>query len=209
MRKLIHLVLLLITVLLAGCVTVSMDAAKKDQIQQVSVNEHVEFSPDSIAFNGRGQAWGAGIGGIIGAAIASGSIDSAKQQIQLFLDNQQIDVGAIVRNAFVHGLAADPTWGPRLQAESTTHFDLQIVFCGLTMTQNIFGSNFKPWLSVRATLVDQDGKTLWQAHDYVAQYNSATPEATYDQFLSDPKYFRDALSVAASELARSLIGKLN
>jgi len=184
-----------------------MTAEKRDAIQSVSVSNFVKIAPNA-AFNGRAGAWGVGIGGAIGAAIAANN-SSPSQEIKAFLDQKQIDVRDIVRNSFFKGLANDPKWASRLHDQSDTYFNLEVLAYGLTMTTNIFSSDYKPWLSVRATLMNQKGETLWQAHDVIAQFNSATPKATYADFLSDPKWFLDGFSAASAEITQSLLDKLN
>lgn len=197
---------------LAACGTVTMDAAKRKSIQQVSVSKIVAVSPE-IYFHGRAQSWfvgaGIGLGGAAGAAVSATAPTTVteKEQIRAFLSQQQIDVGGIVRAAFVNGLTADPKWSPRLHDQSETHFDLKVDMYGLA-NKGPLSSDYKPILSVTASLVDKDGNVLWRERDFVANLSSITPEASYAAFLDDPKWFRDGFSVAANEITRSLLGKL-
>lgn len=212
MFRALWLGLLLSLVGLAACGTITMDAAKRNSIQQVSVSKIVAVSPE-IYFHGRAQSWyegtGIGLGGAIGAAVSATAPPTVmeKEQIRAFLSQQQIDVGEIVRTAFVKGLTSDPKWSPRLRDESETHFDLKVDMYGLA-NKNPMSSDYKPVLSVTASLVDKDGNVLWRERDFVANLSSATPGASYTDFLNDPKWFRDGFSVAANEITRSLLGKL-
>ncbi|MDP9584655.1 hypothetical protein [Burkholderia ambifaria] len=202
-------ILLLSTTMLAGCNSVSIDAAKRANLQQVSVSNIVSIPTDPY-FTGRADAWGAGIGGAVGAAVASSSkFDDPKQQISYFLKQQKIDVGGIVRATFLSGLVADSKWSSLVRDESDTHFDLKVNLYGLASTPSPFSSDYKPMLSVTASLIDKNGNVVWRATDFVATLNSATPAATYSAFLSDPRFFRDGFAVAAAEITRSLLAKLD
>ncbi|WP_322023204.1 hypothetical protein [Burkholderia sp. BCC1977] len=209
MREMTWWGLLLSIVLFAGCNSVSMDATKRADLQHVSISKSVSV-PSEPYFTGRADAWGAGMGGAVGAAIAASvKAGNPGQQISYFLKQQQIDVGSIVRAAFVHGLESDPKWSRLIRDDGDAYFDLKVNLYGLASTPNPFSSDYKPMLSVTASLIDKNGNVLWRATDFVATLNSATPVATYAAFLSEPTLLRDGFAAAAAEITRTLLTKMN
>jgi hypothetical protein len=188
----------------AGCGSVSITPQRIDSIRSVSVAPEVKL-PAAASYHGPEGAWGAALGGAVGALIAQGAV-KAPAQITAYLSQENIDVGAIVRTQFLKGLQADPRFGSKLGESGDAHFELEVFLYGL-VSNGPFSGQFRPWLGIQAKLVEPSGKTIWHDKDHVF-LNDAFPLAPYRAYFDDPATFRVGFAAAADAVTQMLLKKM-
>ena len=192
----------------SGCASVSIAPEQVSAIRSTSVSPQVKMAASPAYY---GPEDGLASSGLIGAAIASAIIvlDNKKPplQIKAYLAAENIDVGEIVRTQFEKGLASDPRFSSKVREHGETTFELEVQVYGL-VSNGPFSSEFKPWLSVRATLVDASGNMMWQATDFAYSWTETVPPKPYSTYFEDPEHFRSAFTAAGEAVTRGLLGKL-
>jgi hypothetical protein len=188
--------------ILYGCQSQSISPDKLRSAQSVSVSPNVKVA-STASYLGRAQLWGGVLGSAVGAIAGQAANKDVPDQIKLYLTQQNIDPGQIVRAEFQKGLRADPRFANRVVDVGSAHFELNVFIYGLTES-GPFSSGYKPWLSVQATLIDASGKTVWQGKNWVGAHSDIA-EVPFDQYFADPATFRNALTIAADEVTRSLL----
>ncbi|TJY58838.1 hypothetical protein E4T66_14650 [Sinimarinibacterium sp. CAU 1509] len=204
-KGLISICLLALMLAVTGCAGTSVKPETIHQLTSVSVSHSVELSPE-VSYHGPEQSLGAALGGILGALIAQGAT-SSPDQIKTYLAEQHIDVGEIVRQAFVEGLQHDSRFANKIKESAENHFELEVPLYGLAQNGG-FSSEYKAWLGFRARLIDPSGNVIWEKYDFVTHFNDAVPAAKYAAYFESPEQFRIGFKAAAAEITKMLLQKM-
>jgi hypothetical protein len=99
--------------ILYGCQSQSISPDKLRSAQSVSVSPNVKVA-STASYLGRAQLWGGVLGSAVGAIAGQAANKDVPDQIKLYLTQQNIDPGQIVRAEFQKGLRADPRFANRV-----------------------------------------------------------------------------------------------
>jgi hypothetical protein len=226
MRTILHLVIAVTVIGVVSCGHAPIKPDAMTSINAVSVSPDVAI-PSKVTYFGPAQTWATYVGGAAGAAIAPsaglaslfGNVgmvlsDLVTQgfvtepaQIKAYLARENIDVAQIARSEFVKELLADPHLGPKVGENGDAHFELAIDRYGL-FQKNPASSEYKPWLEIRAKLVNSSGAILWQGKRSVDPHNGAAPTASYAAYFDDPAAFRNGFAAVARAITQRLLQDL-
>ncbi|HTT38608.1 MAG TPA: hypothetical protein VMH32_13175 [Burkholderiales bacterium] len=147
----------------------------------------------------------AGLSALFGAAGAAATAESQKSAGKSFADYlaaSGIDVGDIVRQQFTDKLRSDPIYGPRLSADGSYHFVLEVRSYGINKTTMV-SSEWGPNLGVYYKLVSPDGKVL--ADDFATTWFSDVPKFTMEEIKANPQVLKRAFETAAAIVSAKLL----
>jgi len=140
--------------------------------------------------------------GAAGAAVAAESQKSVGKDFAGFLTASGIDIGDIVRQQFTDRLRSDPIYGPRLSADGSYRFVLEVRSYGINTTTT-FSSEWGPNLGVYYKLVSPDGKVL--ADDFATTWFSDVPKFTMEEIKANPQVLKRAFESAAAIVSAKLL----
>jgi len=86
-------------------------------------------------------------------------------------------------------------------------FHVRIIMYGFS-TPTTLSSNLLPVLSVMCDITDSRGKILWRDEDSVSLLESPAHSVPRDKLLTNPKVIEDAWRVAAKQIAKNIVEKL-
>lgn len=195
--------LLLSLTLLTGCVSqVALTKSARESIRSVSINKDIKL-PDDMYYQGLGQSVGMATG-LIGMAVAQEAAQDHKAYLKAAMRDNQIDFPQIVREQFETALA-DAHIFPWIAMEGgDAEVRLEILSYGFIQASD-FSSHLKPLLQVTGRLVRTDGTVLWQQYNYVGNMSGQTPAHTLEEYLRNPQFIREAITVAAQIVSDGLV----
>jgi hypothetical protein len=193
-------------VLITATVRISMAADPSNDallnIGDVTINESVRVVMPPY-YHGSEQSLGAVLGGGIGGAVAANATKGEPARIAAYVEQQGIDIGALVRTEFERQLKLKPGMADHIQPDAPSKFSLSIKY-GIS---KIGLSGYKPYLVLEAKLVAADGSEVWKQKDYVGGLNSSTPSLKYEDYFTSPEIFKSAFIAAAKEVVTLVLKK--
>ena len=195
-------ILILCSVFLHGCLSVSLDPKSLDSIQSISVDQEVKVS-DSVTYStSANRMVGVVAGPIVGVGVLLASPGPA--QIKAYLEKENINIREIVRTEFVSALQKDPRFNKKLSESGQAHFVLEIIRYGLINKPN--SSELQPLVHIRATLLNSRGEVLWKNHDWTNR-NNEIPALPYEAYFETPDIFRSSFKSASADVVQMILSK--
>jgi hypothetical protein len=154
---------------------------------------------------GRPYYHGSGLyafGGLAGGIIASHTWKDEPERIAAFVQQEKIDIAAIVKEAFEKQLNAKPEFLETYKAFGPSEFKLRVVY-GIASVP--FSEGYRPYLSIRARLVDLSGNVKWEFREYMGK-NGKANAIPYPDFFKSDKVFQEEFEVVAEEVVSLLLG---
>ena len=202
--------IIITTFLLAGCATphsVHLSAANRASIKGVHIDKNVS-KPDVIFWRGTAQAWGAALGGVIGAlATADAGMTDAERMVK-FMDKEHIDISEIVYSEVTKQVAVLKTF----DISDANRIDATLIFSvdmyGFNKTHP-FGSNMNPLIRITGKLIKPNNEIVWQESEFVSDLASANDQGqSLDTYQNEPEKLRAALAKASEVAVKRVVAKL-
>lgn len=151
-----------------------------------------------------GKAWGAAVGGLVGAAIASGETN-APDYYAKFLKDNNIDVKTIVFDSTKNHLIESRPDLKITDDKNAPEMRISIVRYGV-VASSAFSGSVQPFLNVKLELVS-NGSVIWAAR--VQNRKDAVFEMPYDDFLKNPESLQNNYKLVADQVLNKLMQHLN
>ncbi|HPA20082.1 MAG TPA: hypothetical protein PLU30_20200 [Verrucomicrobiae bacterium] len=179
-------------------------------VSTVSVAEEVTMPKNGMGYSGATGAWGAGLFGAIGGAVASaGNTDPRNKYADLARANN-IDVAEMFRTAFIERLKGAGVFDQVGAAPAQGQFQLQIKYYSMQISVKSLGEmrRMQPTMMVVSTLRDSGGKQLWQKNAVVAKGAKQPKGSNNEGYWADPELYRQDWKIVANLAAERLIEPL-
>ncbi|MBX3640454.1 MAG: hypothetical protein KF888_08065 [Nitrosomonas sp.] len=215
MQHLVRWFLFFLMVFLAGCASnIKLDPTTKPRLDAgVAINPIVAIA-DQPYFFGRAQTWGIAlgalggpVGGAIGGGVGATAARNEPEKIKQYLAAKGIDVSSIVLEEFTRQIKNRPDFADRIRDDGRFQMQLEILMYGISVPSG-FSSDYKPVLSLRASLMDPDGGIIWQSYDWISPKNSKTNGHPYDRYFDNPETFKTVFKSAAEIVVSLVLEKL-
>ena len=199
-----------VLVCLAGCAP-SQNLRVDDQqaLHKIYVAPQASM-PEHPTIITRNMGFGAGLGGAVGAVVASlGS--TTDEQFVGYLAKNDIHVDLIVAKAFSEKLAEARTFTmvPSI-GEADATIKLDVVMYGIGYTANMFSHDYRALLAMKATMSRADGKVLWiKQAAFNAMMGGERPAVPFDELFSQPERMREQMTLAGEAAAAELVAQLS
>jgi hypothetical protein len=208
--KLFIFALVVTTFHLTGCATsksIQMSAENRASIKYVHIYENVS-KPSVIYWRGTAQAWGAALGGVIGALATNNSGMTDAERMVKYLDKEHIDISEMVYFEATKQEAALKTFdiSDANKIDATLSFTVDMY--GFNKTHP-FGSNMNPLIRVTGKLVRPDNQIVWQDSEFVSDLASENDQGqSLDTYQNEPEKLRAALAKASEIAVKRVLAKL-
>lgn len=169
----------------SGCVSsVTLAQEDRQRIRTIVVSQDVKL-PAEIYYRGP-----EGLIPFAGLALSRDQGKDLRDQLQ----QHGINVGEIVRTAFVRRLKGRPEWAAKIADEggdATIHLEIDLY--GI---EGAFGTG-KPMLGVVARLNHTSKGIVWRRREYVTHLNDKTASFPVTEYFRNPQAVRTAFESAA------------
>lgn len=196
--------------LLAGCATspsVPLTHEVRASLKTIHVDRNVS-KPKTIYWRGTAQAWGAALGGLVGAlATHNGGLSDAERMVT-FMDQEQIDISQIVYAQLVQQMVGLNMFQMADASQADATLVLSVDMYGFNKTHP-FGSNMNPLIGVTGKLVRPNHEVVWQESEYVSDLASENDQGqSLETYYKEPEKLRAALAKASAVAIKRVLAKL-
>lgn len=166
----------------------------------------VAISPDvagvgAIHYTGSADGLSTALGPLVGAMAAAAEM-SAQERLNVFAQQQGIEIKEMVREEFSKQVAASPMFAGKLtDSGANATFKLDIKIYGLAMTPSFM---YRPLLGVNGTLEDASGKVLWQRYAYLTNLSSKIPARSLADYFEGDN-MRESISLLTREVITDMV----
>lgn len=208
--KLFTFVFVITTFLLTGCATsnsVHLSAENRDSIKSIHIDKNVS-KPNAIYWRGTAQAWGAVLGGAIGAlATADAGMTDAERMVQ-FMNKEHINISEMVYSEVTRQVAALKTFDISDAGKIDATLIFSVDMYGFNKTHP-FGSNMNPLVRITGKLVKPNNEIVWQESEFVSDLASDNDQGqSLDTYQKEPSKLRTALAKASEVAVKRVVSKL-
>jgi len=144
------------------------------------------------------------MGGAIGGLLAAGVYKDEPERIAAFVKQERIDIPGIVTAEFERQLEQNSAAKQALQQKGPGKFQMRILY-GIT---SVPFSDYRPYLSIRMSFIDDMGTEKWKDREYVGGHGNAKA-IPYPDFLKSADIFKGEFEVAANEVTALLLKNLS
>ncbi len=201
---------LLATFVITGCaapVSIGLSPEQRQSLKNVHVTPDVP-KPGQLYWRGTAQAWGAVLGGAIGAAFTHNSGATDAENMAKWLGENKIDVSEMVHAEAVSLLTQRKTYALVSADQADATLRLSVDMYGFNKTHP-FGSNMNPLIRITGKLVRPNQDIVWQETEFVSDFAAENDQGQpMDTYLKEPEKLRAALAKASSVAVRRLLAKL-
>jgi len=192
------ILIVFITIFCFGCATEQqiIKENEPEEVLFVSIEDNV-ILPDSYKYHGPGSAFGALIGGVLGALVAESGNDGPSV-IKAYLDNNNLNIGKMYLNAFKKSVTSNKKLELTTDSDSDIKISLEIIKFGFDKGWGF--SNVKPLIKVRAKMV-RNNKTIWENTKSISGWTSSTAARPFKKWLEDAKLFEHDFNYSFSLLS--------
>lgn len=195
--------LLLGLTLLTGCISkVALTKPIRESMRSVSIKKDVRLL-DDIYYYGQEQCAGAAFG-LLGAVATLEAAKEPKTRLKAAMQESQIDLGQIIGEQFATELVEANIFPSIVPEGGDAEVRLEVLMFGFTLP-TCFSGKLKPVVGVMGSLVGKDGTVIWQKLENVSGLNGQTPGNTLDEYLQNPKFIREAFSIAGKIVSDGLV----
>ena len=198
------LLLISLSVALSGCASIQkMSLEDRQRLQTISVNPVVEKAPE-MYYLGPGSGFGMMFGAIGGAITAAASIAPGKA-LREFAERNNIFIDKIVFEEVNNALHQSGKFAIAESAtESSAILNISVYVYGFSIPHG-FSSNLVPVVSIRCTLVDKSGKTIWRANDRVLPLGNPAEAVSQDDIKKNPRLIEDGWRIASRFIIETMV----
>lgn len=186
--------------LLTACWMTKLTQENESNIRTVSLDMNVKV-PEKPGYQGPTMG-----GGLIDALAAYRTVT----RIHNYMNLHKIDISKIVLVEFEKQVREHPKFVNKRFVndpdQADARFELKIVEYGLMWAPS-FSFRYRPLLTIRARLVSDTGKTLWERE--VPALNCGTPSYTLHEYFRYSGNMREAYQEAAKQVVSGLMKSLS
>ena len=194
-RNLLLTIFVLIT--MTGCMAKkNLSPDDKNRISTVSINDQIIVTED-MWYTGPEAAFG-----IIGLLIEKNTINT-EDKIKELASRNGINIGTIVKDEIRKKLSYHNHFSIVEDGASDSSLKITVKIYGLHAAP--FSNNLNPILMVEASLLDQEGKVVWQS---TSHQNRGEGTITLDEIFQNPEVLRNTWNAAASKAADEIVSTL-
>lgn len=191
-----------------GCATQSVNPAKLEGIEKVFVI--TETASVKLDYQGPATSWGPAIGGALGGLLVSNDYASETEAMSSFLDQQNIE---LIQQAYSN-LLDDLKQSHRFKyVDSYEDSDARLFLDSVTfsfLTSNPLTTSVMPTIGISASLVRNDGGTIWEGESATNIYTISTEEGrNLPEWLQEPEFTSDVISQSIDIAVRDLAADFN
>lgn len=195
---------------LSGCApSQNLRGEDRQALKKIYITPQVML-PERPTIITRGMGFGAGLGGALGAVVASLGATPDEQFVG-YLAKNDIHVDQIVGTAFSDKAAQ----GHRFVLVSTpddadASIKLEVIMYGIGYTANMFSHDYRAMMAVRATMARKDGRVIWiKQAAFSAMAAGDRPAVPFHELFEQPARMREQMTLTAKDAAAELVAQLD
>jgi hypothetical protein len=212
--KMKSIILIAITLFLVGC------ANKQVPLNQQLQKTGVVSAPKEVVltttptYKGAGSVWADAFtqssGRVLGVSMLSAlvetgiaaadisSMSDGERRVYELMVNNNLDLATLIEEGFNDRLQSSALKKSLTDEETAHKFELTITSWGLE-TNNGFSSKLSTLLSIRLSLIDPKGKSVWRSGGYTSDIgNNIGKKYSIDEFEKRPKLFVKQFNLAVN-----------
>jgi hypothetical protein len=202
--------LVAVVLIASGCAAPPqrLSEADRNQARTVRISETVQKAPDVFLL----APSGANIGlmfGAVGGLAASGAIEAPRKPFQEFLLRNSISIEKIVREEIdqvVRQSGKVTIVGPEDTSAPVIQIAVEQYGFGVV---HLLSSNVVPVLKIKCEMVDNTGRTLWSAGDWMLSSVFSRMESTsWEELRDNPKRIEQQWREASRLMAKTIAEQL-
>jgi hypothetical protein len=199
--------LVIVGALLSGCATTQqISSADRANLGSVAVSPTVE-KPAKMYYFGPGASIGL-LFGAAGGAIVAGTQLAPGEQLRAFAEKNNVQIERIVREEITNAFRkSGKVTLKEAQDPSGCTLIIAIAQYGFSIP-NGFSSKLVPIVSIKCSLVDGSGKTIWRSSDSVLPLGNPVEGHTPEDFKNDPNLIEESWRLATRAIAEKIVHKL-
>lgn len=198
-----HLIILLLTVCLSGCVTVKKKSLAQDIIiEDITIDRSVAVADEMYYY---GPSYNAAmLFGVIGGAIKANEDGKESQMIEDLAKENNIDIKQIVYDAFSKAIEENTSYN--LSPDSIYSLHLDIKQYGLSIPNGL-ASGMRPLLLVQAELKNNSQGVVWQGGHHLALIGNKIEKIGLEQLMRNPNVLKSSWEKAAKKVAEETVSQ--